>query len=518
MSFGNSGGTSGGLFGSTNSNNTTTNQSTGSGLFGNSAQANNNSSTSLFGNSNSNNSSGGLFGNKDNSSKSGSLFGSNTNSNTANTSGGLFGNSNSGSSSTGLFGNNTNSNLPSSSGGLFGNSNNNKSSGGIFGNSTNSSKNSGGLFGSSGNSNVSSGGLFSNSSNNNSSSSGLFGTNNANAPNPTTEQQKIFNSIQQEAAKDNQDRTQLAQLFLPLFSYPDVPSLIYKKKKNTNENKSADQKLKEGLLPDELGQCFQQINTLMNTADQDITDVLKADLAEVEKVKHLVEELDQSLLLTRQSCEKYQYKTRAVLEESKNLSKVTENVLHEMRRCSSLVQVGTGNVKVNQNQASFPLVKAIPSLYLQDTLSGFEHKLIELGQAIKNIELLQENMKNSKELKSFSISKLLEMHYENFLAVAQQVAMLNEKMNSLKHVYIQKMGVDIFSKHNTKQKGISARIEREIEQTTKNADFNSLIKATLQTTASNAASKENTSFSSNPANEQKANSEKDSNKRPGLFS
>jgi len=155
-------GSSGGLFGNTNSNTSGgsifgSNANKTGGLFGNTSTTTSGSG-GLFGNTNSSSSSGGLFGNT-NTNTSGGLFG-----NTNKTSGGLFGNTNT-SSSGGLFGNSS-----STGGGLFGSSNTNKS-GGLFGNTN---TNSGGLFGSS-NTNTS-GGLFGNK--NTSSSGGLFGNTN----------------------------------------------------------------------------------------------------------------------------------------------------------------------------------------------------------------------------------------------------------------------------------------------------------------------------------------------------
>jgi nuclear pore complex protein Nup98-Nup96 len=221
---------SGGLFGTSNNNNTTTNNAFGStgttafgsgstgggglfgnnqnqqktGLFGNTSTTNP-GSTFSFGNNNSNtNSGGGLFGNSNTSNTtglggtqqaSGGLFGNNNNNNQPKTS--LFGNSTGGfgastnqpQQSGGLFGSNTNT-----GGGLFGgssnttafgsnNNNNSNTGGGLFG-SNNTQQKSGGLFGGSTfgtNNNQQSGGLFSSNNNNNTSSGFSFG-NNANKP------------------------------------------------------------------------------------------------------------------------------------------------------------------------------------------------------------------------------------------------------------------------------------------------------------------------------------------------
>ncbi|KAL9020884.1 MAG: hypothetical protein Q9185_001847 [Variospora sp. 1 TL-2023] len=163
----------GGLFG-----NNTTASNTGTGLFGNANQTNQQPSTGgggLFGNANNNQSGGGsLFGPKPATTGTG-LFGSNNTSNTGNTGGGLFGNNqnqNQQNQSGGLFGN-TNTQQQQKPGGLFGSS----AGGGLFGsanNTNNQQQGSSSIFGGLGSNNQQqpSGGLFGTGSNNNSS---LFG-------------------------------------------------------------------------------------------------------------------------------------------------------------------------------------------------------------------------------------------------------------------------------------------------------------------------------------------------------
>ncbi|KAI4090764.1 MAG: hypothetical protein LQ344_004544 [Seirophora lacunosa] len=158
---------SGGLF-----RNNTTASNTGTGLFGNANQTNQQNPTA----------GGGLFGNANNQqSGAGSLFGPKP----ATTGTGLFGSlnaSSTGNTGGGLFGNNQNQNQQSQSGGLFGNANTQQQQkpGGIFGSSTG-----GGLFGSANNTNnqqQGSGSIFGGlgSTNQQQPSGGLFGTNNNN--------------------------------------------------------------------------------------------------------------------------------------------------------------------------------------------------------------------------------------------------------------------------------------------------------------------------------------------------
>ncbi|AOA65005.1 Nuclear pore complex FG-nucleoporin component [Komagataella phaffii CBS 7435] len=102
--------TSGGLFGNANAN-------------PNNGNTNNAGSGGLFGGNN-NTASGGLFGNKGTSTNSGGLFGTSNTGNTTNTgapSGGLFGSTNNTGTSSGLFGGNTSTNTSNTAGGLFGN-------------------------------------------------------------------------------------------------------------------------------------------------------------------------------------------------------------------------------------------------------------------------------------------------------------------------------------------------------------------------------------------------------------
>ncbi|KAL9603163.1 MAG: hypothetical protein Q9219_001366 [cf. Caloplaca sp. 3 TL-2023] len=166
---------SGGLFGT---NNTTSN--TGSGLFGNANQNNQQPSTGggIFGTANNNQSGGSsLFGPKPAATGTG-LFGSTNTSNTGNTGGGLFGNAgNQGQQSqpSGLFGN-TNNQQQQKPGGLFGGN----TGGGIFGNSNNNGSNqqqgsTSSLFGGLGSNSQQQqpGGLFGSNTNNNTSS--IFG-------------------------------------------------------------------------------------------------------------------------------------------------------------------------------------------------------------------------------------------------------------------------------------------------------------------------------------------------------
>jgi nucleoporin NUP145 len=148
--FGNSTLLGGGLFGSGNIGGANTSNLTG--LFGNSANSNQNGTSTT-------NSSGGLFGNSNqngtsNAASTGGLFGSSNSTNTAANTGSLFGknNANQNSQASSLFGSNNPSNT-SNTGGLFGNSTTNLNVGGLFGNSLNApqpstSVNTGGLFGS----------------------------------------------------------------------------------------------------------------------------------------------------------------------------------------------------------------------------------------------------------------------------------------------------------------------------------------------------------------------------------
>jgi len=184
-------------FGSTNLNAFGSQQTagtTGGGLFGN----NNTSSTGLFGNT------GGAFGNTNTSTGAfgsisganntntggGGLFGSaNTTGNTGG--GGLFGGTNNASNTGGggLFGN-TNNTSGTGGGGLFGNTGNtsNTGGGGLFGNTNNANNTGGGLFGNTNNTgNPSGGGLFGSTSNtSNTGGGGLFGSTNTNSLNNNT--------------------------------------------------------------------------------------------------------------------------------------------------------------------------------------------------------------------------------------------------------------------------------------------------------------------------------------------
>ena len=192
--------TGGGLFG-LNSGGTsfgqTGNQGSSGGLFGNS-NTGGGSTGGLFGGANTGNAagSGGLFGNtgpNKSNSVSGGLFGK-TDTNTTGNSGGLFGgglnNANTGNSG-GLFGSNNSANT-GGSGGLFGTgggATSTNTSGGLFGSgasSNNAGATGGGLFGGSGPSNTNAGttgsGLFGGSGNNTNTGApggGLFGGSNA---------------------------------------------------------------------------------------------------------------------------------------------------------------------------------------------------------------------------------------------------------------------------------------------------------------------------------------------------
>ncbi|CAK1364592.1 unnamed protein product [Cercospora beticola] len=164
--------TGGGLFGS----NTNTNTNTGGGLFGsnNNNQQQQQSSNPFGGSTNT----GGLFGNNNQAKPAaGGLFGSNTAA--TGTGGGLFGanNNNQQQQSGGLFGSsNTNNNT---SGGLFGNNNQNKpATGGLFGSTPANNTAGGGLFGNNTSTNNAGGGLFGASNNNNAGGNSLFGNNN----------------------------------------------------------------------------------------------------------------------------------------------------------------------------------------------------------------------------------------------------------------------------------------------------------------------------------------------------
>ncbi|SGZ58069.1 CIC11C00000002696 [Sungouiella intermedia] len=211
----------GGLFGSSNANltsNSTANQPSNGGLFGNSNTTANSANTGLFGSSSNKPATGltgGLFGNSSaggNNATGNSTTGTfgTANSNPAAPSGGLFGNStnttggglftNSGAANTtsnasgglfgakpatgGLFGSTS---APPATGGLFGGSSTNtapqansgglfskppSSTGGLFGNSSTLNKPAGGLFGAS---SSNSGGLFGNSSSSTQQTNGLFG-------------------------------------------------------------------------------------------------------------------------------------------------------------------------------------------------------------------------------------------------------------------------------------------------------------------------------------------------------
>ena len=138
----------GGLFGSSTNN-------TGTGLFGNAGQNNQqNAGSNLFGNQNNTQTPGNsLFGNKPPTTGAG-LFGNANNNTTSNTSGGLFG---------GAFGNNANQQQQNQGSSLFGSNANQQKPGGLFGNQN---SNTGGLFGTNTNNQTSGGG------------GGLFGTNN----------------------------------------------------------------------------------------------------------------------------------------------------------------------------------------------------------------------------------------------------------------------------------------------------------------------------------------------------
>lgn len=173
INSGPTGGSTGGLFGSTSSN-------TG-GLSGNS----NSNTGGLFGSTSSN--TGGLFGNT--SSNTGGLFGANTqNSNTGlNTnSGGVNTNAGLGSNTGGLFSNSTNA------GGLFGSSNSTapKPAGGLFGNLAATGGPTGGLFGASNTSSV----FNKSSALPGTSSGGLFGNSNGNTGSTTTMNPNPYNS------------------------------------------------------------------------------------------------------------------------------------------------------------------------------------------------------------------------------------------------------------------------------------------------------------------------------------
>lgn len=211
----------GGLFGSSNANltsNSTANQPSNGGLFGNSNTTANSANTGLFGSSSNKPATGltgGLFGNSStggNNATGNSTTGTfgTANSNPAAPSGGLFGNStnttggglftNSGAANTtsnasgglfgakpatgGLFGSTS---APPATGGLFGGSSTNtapqansgglfskppSSTGGLFGNSSTLNKPAGGLFGAS---SSNSGGLFGNTSSSTQQTNGLFG-------------------------------------------------------------------------------------------------------------------------------------------------------------------------------------------------------------------------------------------------------------------------------------------------------------------------------------------------------
>lgn len=143
--------------------NATNNTNTGSSLFGNTQQTNQQANSSPFGNNNQQNNTGGLFGAAKPATGTG-LFG-NTSSNTGNQSGGLFGNNNDqasqpastslfGAAKPSLFGNTTASNTNTGGGGLFGNTQNNNTQqnngGSLFGNTTQPQQNVGNsLFGNS---------------------------------------------------------------------------------------------------------------------------------------------------------------------------------------------------------------------------------------------------------------------------------------------------------------------------------------------------------------------------------
>lgn len=191
----NSTGTSGGLFGNNQQNQSSgglfgnNNQQQSGGLFGNNNQQQQKplfgSSTGGFGTSTTQNQTGGgLFGNTNTQNTSGGLFGSNTNNQqSTNTGTGLFGsNTNTGG---GLFGGNNNANNAQKPGGLFGssfgNTNTANTGGGLFGNTNTNQQQPGGLFNNANNTSTNSGFSFGmNNSTNKPASTGLFGNTSTN--------------------------------------------------------------------------------------------------------------------------------------------------------------------------------------------------------------------------------------------------------------------------------------------------------------------------------------------------
>lgn len=220
FTFGNNS-SGGGLFGANANANNANTQNTG-GLFGNSTTGNSNfmsntanqgqQGTGLFGNLNSGNaasntSNTGLLGSTANTQTSG-LFGNNASSNPP--TGGLFGNSSSSNTSGGLFGNSNTSSAPNALGNtLLGQPATTTGSGGLFGNNsqqnTGSSAPTNGLFGNP--LATGTGGLF--GSANKPATSGLFGNSNSTQTNglfsnsQTTAQSGLFGNSSNNTAQNN---------------------------------------------------------------------------------------------------------------------------------------------------------------------------------------------------------------------------------------------------------------------------------------------------------------------------